>query len=419
MQKIVYNTKIEMEREIMNKLFVRIEQFICAMYIKLLKEPKQEVFIGNDSVFKLIKELKKLKINNIFVATGKKISKLNLVGNLLSTLKINNINYYLFDEIESDPSIETVEKGFTKYKENNCDSIIAMGGGSVIDCAKVIGARVSDPNKNVLKLKRLIGGIKKFNIPFMAIPTTSGTGSENTLYALITNKETKQKYPLFSNKYIPSHVALDANLTVNLPLNITAYTGMDALTHAIESYVSVSSKFFKKDKKRGLEATKMIIDNLEKVYKEPTNLKYRENMAVASYKAGLAFRRIGIGYVHNFAHRMGEFYHIPHGLANSIILPYILDFMLHSASKSLSELALYCKLGNSNDNENELALKLINKIKELNKLMKIPSNIKEIKEEDYNVLIKRILKESYMCGNPRLMSKNDVRDMLNKIKGIQ
>jgi len=401
----------------MNKFFVRIEQFAVAMYIKLLKVPQQSVYIGNDSMFKLVKELKRKKANNILVVCDKNIVKLNLVGSLLNTLKSNNINYHLFDEVESDPSIETVEKGFNMYRDSNCDSIIAMGGGSVLDCAKVIGARVSDPRRSFFKLKRLIGGIRKFTIPFMVIPTTSGTGSENTLYALITNKETKVKYPLFSNKYIPTHVALDANLMVNLPINITAYTGMDALTHAIEAYVSTTSKYFPKDKQEGLEATKMIFDNLGKVYLEPINLKYRENMAIASYKAGLAFRRIGIGYVHNFAHRMGEFYHIPHGLANAIILPYILEFMLPVANKSLSELALYCKLGNKEEDELTLANKLIDKIKELNKLMKIPDHIKELKEEDYQTLAKRILKESYMCGNPRLMNRKQCIEMLKLIKG--
>ena len=337
----------------------------------------------------------------------------------MSTLKSNNIEYVLFDEVESDPSIETAEKGFNCYLNNSCDSLLAVGGGSVLDCAKVIGARVSDPNRGVKKLKRLLGGVRKFTVPFMAVPTTSGTGSENTLYALITNKETKEKYPLFSNKYIPSHVALDPNLTVNLPLNITAFTGMDALTHAIEAYVSTFSKYFKKDKQEGLEACKMIFESLEKVYKEPTNLKHRENMALASYKAGLAFRRISIGYVHHFAHRMGELYHIQHGQANAIILPYILEFMLPKASKQLSEIALYCKIGDKNDDELTLANKLIEKVKKMNKAMKIPANIKKIKEEDYPILIKRILKESYMCGNPRLMSKKECKEMLDKIKGIK
>lgn len=401
----------------MNKLFVRIEQFVCAMYIKLLKEPTQTLFIGSDSSFKIIKELKKKQIKKVFIATDKTIVKLNLIGQFLNTLKVNNIDYYLFDEIESDPSIETVEKGFNLYNDNNCDAIFAMGGGSVLDCAKAIGARVSDPNRSILKLKRIMGGVRKFNVPFMVMPTTSGTGSENTLYALITNKETKEKYPLFSNKYIPSHVGLDANLTVNLPISITAYTGMDALTHAIEAYVSTASKYFKKDKNEALEATKLILNNLEKTYKEPTNIKYRENMAIASYKSGLAFRRISIGYVHNFAHRMGELYHIPHGLANAIILPYILEFMLPKASKSLSELALYCKLGNESEDEITLAKKLIQKVKDLNKELKIPHHIKEINKNDYEVLVKRILKESYMCGNPRLMSKKECAEMLDAIKG--
>lgn len=402
----------------MRKLYVPIEHLAIVSYIKLLRESKQEVYVGKDSTFKLIKVIKKEKYNKVFIVTDKNIMKLNLIGSLLTSLKANKIDYFVFDEVESDPSIETVEKGFASYTENNCDAILAIGGGSVIDCSKVIGARVSDPKRGVLKLKRLIGGVKKFKVPFMVIPTTAGTGSENTYYALITNKETKQKYPLFSNKYIPSHVALNPDFTVNLPLPITAFTGMDALTHAIEAYVSKFSKYFKNDKKHGLEATKMVLDNLEKVYHEPTNLKYRENMLVASYKGGLAFRKISIGYAHNFAHRMGEFYNIPHGLANAIILPYILEFMLPKAKKQLSELAIYCKLGTREEDELALSRKFIDKIKELNKTLKIPNKIKEIKQSDYPLLIKRILKEGDMCGNPRLMSKKECKEMLDLLKGI-
>lgn len=401
----------------MNKLFVRIRQFFCAIYIRTLKVPKQNLYVGNDSIFRLVKELKKLKMGNIFVVSDKNITKLNLLGSLLETLKVNNFNYFLFDEIESDPSIETVENGVKKYRDNNCDSLIAIGGGSVLDCAKVIGARVSDPHRSIFKLKKLLGGIRRFNVPFMAIPTTAGTGSENTLYALITNKDSKEKYPLFSTKFIPTHVAIDPHMTVNLPISITAYTGMDALTHALESYLSTFSKYLKKDKQNSLEALKMIFDNLEKVYKEPTNLKYRENMAIASYKAGMGFRRIGIGYIHNFAHRMGEFYHLSHGLANAIILPYILEFMLPKVQKQLSEIALYCKLGDSSDSQTTLATAVVEKINQLNSLMKIPSHIKEIKEADLEILSKRILKESYMCGNPRLMNKKECKDILMKIQG--
>lgn len=401
----------------MNKLFVRIEQFFVVNYIKLLKVKTPKVYKGKNAHFELIKEIKKNKNNNIMVITGPTIAKLNLIGPILESLNNNNINYHLFSDIESDPSIETIEKGFNFYNENKCDAIFAIGGGSILDASKVIGARVSDPSRSVFKLKKLIGGIRKFNVPFYVMPTTSGTGSENTLYALITNKDTNQKYPLFSNKYIPDFVGLDPFLTVNLPKSITVYTGMDALTHAIESYVSTFSKHFKDDKKEGLEASKMIIDNLEKVYNEPTNLKYRENMAIASYKAGLSFRRISVGYVHNFAHRMGELYHIPHGLAIAIILPYILEFMLPNASKALSELAINAKLGSKDEDEIVLANKLINKIKEMNKTFNIPNNIKEINEKDYKVLVKRILKEGNLCGNPKLMSKQDCINMLNKIKG--
>lgn len=401
----------------MNKLLVRIEQFFVVNYIKLLKVKSPKVYTGKDASFSLIKEMKKGKVKNVLVVTGPTISKLNLIGTILDSMKLNNIDFHIFNEVESDPCIETVEKAVEFYQNNNCDAIFAIGGGSIIDASKVIGARVSDPSRDILKLKKLIGGIRKFNVPLFVMPTTSGTGSENTYYALITNNKTSQKYPLFSNKYVADYVGLDPNLTINLPKTITVYTGMDALCHAIESYASTFAKHFKNDKKEGLEASKMIIDNLEKVYDEPTNFKYRENMAIASYKAGLAFRRISIGYVHNFAHRMGEIYHIPHGLAIAIILPYILEFMLPKASKPLSELAINAKLGSKDEDEITLSNKLINKIKEMNKKFNIPDTIKQIKEEDYPLLVKRILKEGNLCGNPRLMSKKECIEMLDKIKG--
>ena len=164
----------------MNNFFIRIEQFVCAMYTKTLKEPIQELYVGNNSLFNLVKVAKKNKISKVFIVSDKTIAKLNLISLFVNLLKANNIDYFVFDEVESDPSIETVEKGFKLYSNNSCDSIIAFGGGSVLDCAKVIGARISNPNKSIFKLKRLIGGVKKFNVPFFAIPTTSGTGSENT-----------------------------------------------------------------------------------------------------------------------------------------------------------------------------------------------------------------------------------------------
>lgn len=401
----------------MNKFFLSIEHAVIITYLKMLKNHEQKVYVGKDSVFNLIKEMKKNKHSNALVVTSQNLIDLGLTTPLFDMLKNNNIKYSVYAGINNEPNIANVEEGFTCYVNNKCDSLIAIGGGSVLDCAKVIGARVSTPRRSVLKLKRLVGGITKFNIPFYAIPTTSGTGSENTLYALITNDETKEKYPILSNKYIPNYVALDPTLTVNLPLTITSYTGIDALTHAIESYVSTYSKYFKSDKKQGLEAIKLIFDNLEKVYNNPTNLKYRENMAIASYKAGLAFRKISIGYVHNFAHRMGELYHIPHGLAIAIILPYILEFMLPKASKSLSEIAIYCKLGTSDEKEIDLAQKVIEKVKQINNALNIPLHIVQIKEEDYPLLVKRIFKEANACGNPKVMSKKECVAMLDLIKG--
>ena len=279
------------------------------------------------------------------------------------------------------------------YKENECNALIAFGGGSVMDCAKAVGAKVARPNKSLKQMKGVLKVGKK--IPtLIAVPTTAGTGSETTLAAVITDSETRHKYAINDFPLIPTFALLKAELTKGLPKHITATTGMDALTHAVEAYIGRSTT--KETRFRALSATKAIFENLIVAYNDGTNLEARANMLKAAYDAGLAFTKSYVGYVHAVAHTLGGKYDVAHGLANAIILPYVLKEYGESVHKKLWEMGVYSNLFDKTVSYAEGAKIFIEKIEEMNKLMNIPNKIDVIKKEDIESLAKTAEKE----GNP-------------------
>ncbi|MCL1901600.1 MAG: iron-containing alcohol dehydrogenase, partial [Firmicutes bacterium] len=292
--------------------------------------------------------------------------------------------------------------------------IIAVGGGSSIDCAKAIGAKIAKPKKSLHKMKGVLKVRKKIPL-LIAVPTTSGTGSEVTIAAVITNPETREKYAINDPCLIPHVVVLDANLTKGLPKNITAATGMDALTHAVEAFIGKSNT--KKTKKWALEAAKLIFENIKKVYDEPLNTIARSNMQWAALLAGKAFTRAYVGYIHAIAHTLSGFYGTPHGLANAIILPVVLNEYGKSVYKKLSQLSIYAHLGKKENSDRQNAKIFIDKIIELNNYMGIPSAIKEIKIEDEDLMIQRALSEANpLYPVPKLWSQKEIAKIIQSIK---
>jgi len=289
---------------------------------------------------------------------------------------------------------------------------VAFGGGSSIDCGKIIAAKVTN-RKSIEKMRGLFKLTHRLP-PFFAIPTTSGAGSEATICAVITDVKNHEKFAINDPKLVPLATVFDPELTVGLPPSLTATTGMDALTHAVEAYIGKYDTSFVKEK--ALNATEIIINNLENTYHHGDDLELRLKMAQASFDAGLAFTRAYVGYVHAIAHAMGGFYGVPHGLANAIILPYILEFSKQSAAKKLAELAFYAGLGQAMNDDETLADLLIEKIKAMNTSMGIPTTIYALKEKDIPELTKRILKE----GNPtypvpRIMNIQECSEILIKL----
>lgn len=300
------------------------------------------------------------------------------------------------------------------YKDFGADSIIAFGGGSAIDCAKAVGARVAYKGKSLDKLKGDLRIMRKLP-PLFAIPTTAGTGSEVTVTAVITDEKKKHKYTMNSFPLIPRYAVLDAKNTYTLPKHLTATTGMDALTHAVEAYIGRSTS--KETRKLSEEAVKLVLDNIETAYNEPTNHTARTNMLSAAYKAGIAFSKSYVGYVHAIAHSLGGQYNVPHGLANSVILPIMLEEYGEKIYKKLYKLAVCSGVSEKSDSIDVGARKFIDKVKELNLKMGIPEKISGIEEKDIKIMAKHADKE----GNPLypvpvLMNRKELEQIYYKIQ---
>ena len=348
----------------------------------------------------------------MLVVTGPNVYKKGLADELIRGLEENGVKYALFNRVVNNPTIDNIEEAYALYKAEGCDSIVALGGGSPMDLAKVVGARAAKPNKSVKKMKGLLKIMKR--IPDLyAIPTTAGSGSETTIAAVVSDSKTHEKYPINDLSLIPRYAILDPKLTAALPPSTTATTGMDALTHAVEAYIGRSNT--KKTKERAEKAVKLIFDNLLKAYEHGDDIEARRNMQRASYYAGVAFTRAYVGYVHALAHALGGFYGTPHGLANSVLLPVVLEYYGESAHKPLARLAEITGICTDKDDDAAKATKFIDKIKEMNALMDIPSNIDGIKPEDVPEMAKRAAAEGNpLYPVPRLLGE----DELAKIYGL-
>ena len=296
---------------------------------KLLKAP--------GSVMELPALIKSRKIDRVLLVTGPTVTKLGLTAPLLRGLEEAGISCVVYSKTPPDPSTSDIEEALQLYLDNQCRGIIAFGGGSPMDCAKMVGLAYAYPRKGTKKLRGIQPIMLKGTPKLFAVPTTAGTGSETTIAAIVTDPETHRKYSVLTPKLRPNYAVLDPELTAGLPPHITAATGLDALTHAVEAYIGKCNT--PRTKKAALRAVPLIFQNLEPAYRDGANLKARENMLQASYDAGIAFTRAYVGYAHGIAHAIGGLYHVPHGLACAIILPHVLAFYGTAAHKRLAGLA--------------------------------------------------------------------------------
>ena len=381
--------------------------------VRFLPIPQPTILVGPGASGRLGQTIAGFGHGKLLIVTDSIISKLGLLDDLTNALTAGGAEYVVFDAITPDAPIPLIEEGIEFYCANGCDAIVAFGGGSSMDASKAIAAAVSNPGKT---LRELAGYFKGLNTPvkIYAVPTTAGTGSEVTVAAVISDPETQTKLVIVDTRLVPKMAALDPCLMTGLPPHITAATGIDALTHAIEAFVGQWANSYTDD--MALSAVGLIFDNLRVAYGDGKNLAAREKMALAATYAGLAFTRANVGYVHAIAHQFGGKYHTPHGLANAIMLPLVLKYSLPAVTERLALLAVRARLGQKNEPEDVLAQKFLDAVDQLNFDLGIPSFLAALKESDIPHLAEAACREAHTgYPVPRYMTQAVCEDIIRKV----
>lgn len=371
---------------VFKKIYCRIFQkcFHIAIPILPYRDPK----ILN-SIEELPAEFAKNGIKKVFLVTDSFLR--SLAEKLIELLPQAGIECIVYDKTKPNPTVSDIEEALAIYKAENCEALIGFGGGSAIDCAKAVGARVACPRKSLAQMKGILKVHHKLPL-LAAIPTTAGTGSETTVATIITDDKTHYKYPINDFPLIPHIAVLDPKMTYTMPASLTATTGMDALTHAIEAFIGRSTT--KQTRDYSIRAIKLIFANIENAYKNGYDENARRNMLIAANLAGSAFTRSYVGYVHAVAHSLGGAYNTPHGLANSVLLPVVLESYGSKIWEKLKVLAVAGGIASEANSAQTAAEKFIAEIYRLNEAMNIPKTLKGIKVEDVPELARRADKEA-------------------------
>ncbi|MDR2046473.1 MAG: iron-containing alcohol dehydrogenase [Clostridiales bacterium] len=394
--------------------YCRIYQnaFRGAVYLFNWRTP--ELLEGEGSLEKLPALIKEHGFERVLLISDGTLSKLGIVGRLKELLDGEGLFTAVYDGTRPNPTIDNIEEAVGIYNKNSCGCIVALGGGSPMDCAKATGARIARPDKTAPEMKGLLKVGKK-TPRIYAVPTTSGSGSEATIAAVVSNPVTHEKYAINDLHLIPEYAVLDPSLPKNLPPHVTSTTGMDALCHAVEAYVGRSNTA--KTKEYAVDAVKLIFANLKKAYENGADMEARRNMQQASFKAGVAFTRAYVGNIHAIAHTLGGFYNTPHGLANAIIMPYVLDAYGEKAYKKLAELADAVSLTGADESVETKAKAFIAAIRRLNAEMNIPDKAEGVKDEDIPKMIENAYKEANpLYPVPKIFSKEDFYNIYKQIQ---
>ena len=387
----------------LRKIYCRAFQKAFHIAIPFLPYRKPKIA---GSVRELPEIIMRHKCTHVLIITDSGIMNLGLTRRLEKALKEAGIPYTIYDKTVANPTTVNVREALELYHKEGCDAIIGFGGGSSMDCAKAVGACAVKPNQSLAQMKGILKVHKKLPL-LMAVPTTAGTGSETTLAAVITDADTRYKYAINDFPLIPRYAVLDPKVTLSLPSFITATTGMDALTHAVEAYIGNSTTI---DTRRdALKAVKLIFENIDIAYEHGDNIQARRNMLHASFYAGCAFTKSYVGYVHAVAHSLGGQYNVPHGLANAILLPLVLREYGSCINKKLHKLAIEAGLADKNTPANEAAELFIQAIEEMKERFGIVNIVKEIQETDIPKLAHYADKEANpLYPVPKLMDASEL-----------
>lgn len=382
------------------------------VFSKLWPPQKPMVFSGAGSIKELAELILASGSKRPLLVTGKYVLKSGQLDDFIQLLKDGDALVTIYNGSIPNPTFKEIEEGLSLSLSNHCDAVVAVGGGSVIDVAKVI----SGASTNQKPLKELSGTLKMkaFPLPFYAVPTTSGSGSEATIAAVISDTVTHKKSFFVDPKLVPLAVALDPELIKSLPAHMTAAVGMDALTHAVEAYTSLNRSA---DTDRHAEmAIQLIMEALETAVLEGDNLIARNHMAQASFYAGYAFTKSSLGYVHAISHQISAHYNTPHGLANAVLLPRILKLNKKVSEKRLASLEKMIDKETTLKGDEELAVAFIKRVENLSSAIGIPKGIEGMKASDYKKIAKDARKEAFSSyAVPKLLKQSQIEMVLESI----
>ena len=358
------------------KIFCRAFQTVFHLALPILpyREPERL-----ESVCQVATLLCKCGVDAVMLITDQTLRGAGITEPLEQQLQAQKIRCVVYDKTSANPTVRNVEEARALYESEGCKGLIAFGGGSSIDCAKAVGARIAYPKRSLEQLRGLLRVWRKLPL-LLAIPTTAGTGSEVTVSAVITDTEKRHKYTMNNFTFIPTYAVLDPEVTFTLPPDVTATTGMDALTHAVEAYIGGSTS--RETRALSLEAARLVFENVERAYRNGRDRTARANMLYAAHIAGIAFSKSYVGYIHALAHSLGGQYNIPHGLANAVLMPLVLESYGTAAHKKLHELGVAAGVSDAGDSDREGAEKFIQAIRALNRRMNIPATLSGIRKED-------------------------------------
>lgn len=372
---------------------------------------KPEVLVGPGSSLLMCDAIASAGIKNVLLVTDAVLVKIGLIAPLVERLEQNGVAVSVYDGVLPDPTVDQIENGLDQLKRKGCTGVFSVGGGSVIDAGKLISVRAT----NERSVEELMGILKVRTqpLPFFAMPTTAGTGAEVSIGAVVSDHAQRRKIPVIDMKLVPKLIALDGSLMTGLPPSVTAATAMDALTHAVEAYISFIA--VPESDNAALETVKLVMEHLPKVMEDGNNVESRQRLAWAAYRGGVALSNGGLGYVHAIAHALGGFYHLPHGYANAVVLPYILEYSKPECVARLATLARISGL-DKGENTSVLADKFIAQIRAMNKSYGIPEKLPQLKVSDFPEMIASIMEEAHSTyAVPRYMSPKTCERILRKM----
>lgn len=397
---------------IVRALYCRFYQTVVKIGMKFLKWREPEMLDFENGIAGIPDFAARMGWKKGLIVMGSTVRSIGLADPLLQAFQNSSADVVVFDKTTPNPTVAQVEEAYALYREKECDFLIAFGGGSPMDCAKLVGARVARPHRSVRQMRGLLKvGRRRAYPPMIAVPTTAGSGSEATLAAVVTDEKTKRKYPVNDPVLIPQYVVFDAALTRSLPPAVTAQTGMDALTHVIEAYIGNANNL--RTWNWEAKALKLIFENLPKAYRDGNDLEARKNMQIAAYYAGLAFTRAYVGYVHALAHAVGGEYGIAHGKANAVLLPYVLEAYGKRTDWKLGQLGKYLGISEAYEPWSTQSRKFMDRLYELRRTVGIDEFLDGVKEEDFDMLAAHASKEANpLYPVPREMNAKELRAVL-------